>query len=792
MEYGLRKTYLSLVISSIFTASLSVSAYAAPCGDDSITQICEQDKFAAGEFYTISPGDGVSIGSEDNHFVLNGDGYERYDPLAHFYAEIVSGTVKYTEMNNSRLIVSGMTADDATSTRYDGRAENTTLNDSLMWVTTTADQTVAKGKSEVIVSTQFAKEGSTWVQWNDDGSVFWSAPLVTNSRYYDTSGERIRGIKREDKNWDTLAVSQNSVFFDSSHQTVLLNGHSIDAEFNDNSAQQVEEQGLSSGARFYGSASQLISEYGEAKDTSLNDHAYSRVNVRGLLSGTTQVNDAAILYMDTAGRDGAVADKVVLNGENSALVVNYSDENDAFATVNELNMIGGTVSFENGGADNYVNLHLGSLSGSGVFNFNTTLNQGKGNTLFVDNASGSHKVMITDSGEEITSAENLTLNIINDKSSGADFSLASISGENIAAVDGGTYMYSLKQQSGKDGLAGNVWYLGADWQADQEPEPEPEITTPLTPPIVSKKTTPSTDAVLNMASASQFIFDGELQTLRQRKGDLKTGVGHDYGTWGRYLTNNTRVETSSGAAYKLQQDGLEIGVDKAISLAAGKLVLGGFTAYSNNKLKNARGGNSDIDSYSLGVYATYLDNLGYYLDGVIKANRFNHSLNARMTSGNTAKSEYHQNAIGAAIETGYNYQAGWGMFIEPYLRASYFSAESKSITLNNGMKADIDQSRSAKGEAGVTVGKAFDLNNGAKLSPYVRAAIEREFIRSNKVRINQRNDFNNDFSGDIGKYGVGLSAQITAQTSLYMEMDYRKGSQVETPIEGNLGFRINF
>ncbi|GKX61983.1 autotransporter [Pragia fontium] len=788
MEYGLRKTYLSLVISSIFTASLSVSAYAAPCGGYSVKNVCEQDKFGPDEFYSISPGDGVSIGSEDHHFILNGDGYELYNPQAHFRAQITSGTVKYTEMNNSRLNIS-LTSFSGNSTSYYGRAENTTLNDSLMWVTTTADQTVAKGKSKIVVSTQFSNRGEAFVSVNDDGSISY-APLVTNSRYYDTSGEMLWGIRDESKNWDTQATTQNSVFFDHSEQVIESSGHSIDAEFNDSSNQWVKVEGVSSGARFYGSAMQLISAGGEAKDTSLNDHASSRVGMGGLLSGTTQLNDAATLYMDTAGRDGAVADKVVLNGENSALVVNYSDENDAFATVNDLNMIGGTVSFENGGADNYVNLHLGSLSGSGVFSFNTTINQGKGNTLFVDNASGSHKVMITDSGEEITSAENLTLNIINDKSSGANFSLASISGENIAGVDGGTYMYSLKQQSGKDGLAGSVWYLGADWQPAQEIEPE--IMSPLTPPNGSKKTTPSTDAVLSLASASQFIFDGELQTLHQRKGDLKTGVGHDYGTWGRYLTNNTRVETSSGAAYKLQQNGVEIGVDKAISLDSGKVLIGGLTAYSNNKLKHARGGNSEIDSYSLGIYATYLDNLGYYLDGVIKANRFNYSLNARMTSGNTVKSDYHQNAIGAAIETGYNYQAGLGMSIEPYLRASYFSAESKNITLNNGMKADIDQSHSAKGEVGIIVGKAFDLNNGAKLSPYVRAAIEREFIRSNNVRINQRYDFNNDFSGDIGKYGVGLNAQITAQTSLYMEMDYRKGSQVETPIEGNLGFRFNF
>ena len=295
-----------------------------------------------------------------------------------------------------------------------------------------------------------------------------------------------------------------------------------------------------------------------------------------------------------------------------------------------------------------------------------------------------------------------------------------------------------------------------------------------------------------MASANQFIFDGELQSLRFRKGDLSASKGQNAGIWGRYLTNNTHVESTNNAAYRMQQNGFEIGGDKVFTLESGYLLAGAFTSYSDNSLKHARGGNSSIDSYSIGAYLTYFDNSGYYIDGVLKANRFSNSLNARMTSGSSARSDYHQNAIGGALEAGYHYSFADTWFAEPYLRTSYFIAESKDITLNNGMKANIDNNRSAKAEIGSTFGTQFSLSNGTDIKPYIRVAVEREFIKSNNVTINRNNDFNNDFSSNAGKYGAGVNVQMTSTTTLYAEANYRNGQHVESPLMGNVGFRINF
>ncbi|WP_038942852.1 autotransporter outer membrane beta-barrel domain-containing protein, partial [Yersinia pestis] len=131
-------------------------------------------------------------------------------------------------------------------------------------------------------------------------------------------------------------------------------------------------------------------------------------------------------------------------------------------------------------------------------------------------------------------------------------------------------------------------------------------------------------------------------------------------------------------------------------------------------------------------------------------------------------------------------------FVEPYVRTSYYTAQDKDIALNNGMTANIDNNRSAKGEIGTHLGTKIDLNNGAIIRPYAKVAIEREFIKSNTVTINQVNDFNNDLSGHTAKYGLGMDINLMKQTSVYAEANYRNGTHVESPIMANIGFRINF
>ncbi|MEG0533611.1 MAG: autotransporter outer membrane beta-barrel domain-containing protein, partial [Citrobacter sp.] len=144
-----------------------------------------------------------------------------------------------------------------------------------------------------------------------------------------------------------------------------------------------------------------------------------------------------------------------------------------------------------------------------------------------------------------------------------------------------------------------------------------------------------------------------------------------------------------------------------------------------------------------------------------------------------------------SIETGFNYPLSDIVWVEPYIRGTYFVTDSQNFTLDNGMQAHTGVTRSARVELGSSLGVNYTIGD-KNIRPYVRAALENEFIKSNNVTVNETDEFNNDFSGIVGKYGIGISANVSDKASVYAEANYRKGHNIESPIVANLGFRINF
>ncbi|SMG62100.1 autotransporter outer membrane beta-barrel domain-containing protein, partial [Cedecea sp. NFIX57] len=306
------------------------------------------------------------------------------------------------------------------------------------------------------------------------------------------------------------------------------------------------------------------------------------------------------------------------------------------------------------------------------------------------------------------------------------------------------------------------------------------------------KTTRSTDALLGALSSGLFISDGEMQSVRSRRGDLQNGSQDEGGVWGRYLNNNTHVHAAGTAAYRLEQNGMELGGDKILNVGNDRLALGLFGNYSKNNLKQDRGNSSSVDSWGTGVYATWFGAQGYYVDGVVKYNHFSTNVRSQTETGRSVTGNFDQNGLGASLETGYRFTLPAAMFVEPYVRASYFTADGKDVKLSNGLEAKADRLQSIRGEAGVSAGKRFDLNGGVTVSPYVTVAVEQEFDKDNNVRMNDAYNFNNDFSGTTGRYGLGVTSQLTHNASVYLEANYRKGEHVESPVTGNAGFRVSF
>ncbi|WP_312742073.1 autotransporter outer membrane beta-barrel domain-containing protein [Cedecea neteri] len=456
------------------------------------------------------------------------------------------------------------------------------------------------------------------------------------------------------------------------------------------------------------------------------------------------------------GQAGTISSMAI----NSNSLWKMADSDD----IGNLAMNNGTVDFGHDIAVNrslttsaFRTLTVDSLSGNGTFNMATDLAANTGDLLNVNgNATGSYTLAIKNTGAE-PEKNGPALQVVHTGSGDAQFALAG------GVVDAGVWEYDLAQR-------GNDWYLEQAASGD---------------------VTPSTNAILSMASAPQFIFNGELENLRQRKGELRDGPASEGGVWGRYLTNDTHISGAAGSAYRMEQNGMEFGSDKVIETSNGKWLLGAFVSYTDNNMKYDRGGNSSIASTSGGLYATWFAPGGLYVDGVVKANRFKNKLQAQMSDGTGTSGNYDQTGFGGSLEAGWTLSLADNYWAEPYSRVTWFRAQSRNVSLDNGMTASLDADKSFQGELGINTGKTFAVRN-MTLKPYLKLAIAREFIKHNNVNVNDSYDFNNDFSGNTGRYGAGLDMQISKTTSVYAEANYQNGNHVETPIMANAGFRISF
>ena len=508
------------------------------------------------------------------------------------------------------------------------------------------------------------------------------------------------------------------------------------------------------------------------------DALQAKANVTTQSGTTLTLDNGTILTGNVAGDSTGAGDMAVKGASVWHL--------DGDSTVGALTLDNGTVDFRPSTttrltpAFQAVSLALGSLSGSGMFRMNTDIASHTGDMLKVaGNASGNFVLDIKNTGREPVSA-GAPLQVVQTGGGDAMFTL------NGGKVDAGTWEYGLSKEN-------TNWYLKADTPPPVTPPTNPDAGKPDsgTSSSPDRRTSKSADAVLGMATAPVYVFNSELQNLRFRHGDFMQNTRSPGGVWGRYTGSDNRISGGASSGYSLTQNGFETGGDKVFDLGESHLAVGAFVSYTDNSISHNRGGDSTIGSTGGGLYATWFDNDGYYVDGVLKYNRFSNELRTRMSDGTAVKGDYSQNGFGGSLEAGKTFSLNDNTWAQPYVRTTAFRTDAKDISLNNGMKASIGTTKSLQAETGVNLGMNLDIA-GKTVKPYLKAAISHEFSDNNKVRINDRYDFTNNISGTTGKYGAGVSAQLTPNAEVWAEANYQKGVNIESPVTGSVGFRINF
>lgn len=497
--------------------------------------------------------------------------------------------------------------------------------------------------------------------------------------------------------------------------------------------------------------------------------------IAGKLTGNTVLNGGATTFAKTAvvsGKidatknsfiavhDGANTQDVDLNLAGNMVLVSQAQAAANFArsaravsnnqpaqfAFKDVKLSGGNIDMSKSNAQ----LTMKSLAGKGGFNLGSALNNHAGAPLnVIGNADGDFDIQIDSSGVAPTN-----LNVMNVKGkNSSNLRLAN------GPVDLGNYQYNLVS----DGNGG--FKLVADKTA----------------------LTPSSAGALAIANTTPVIFDAELSSIHNRL-DAQRSTGNESGVWANYLNNNYQVK-GTAANFDQKLNGVTIGGDKAIDLGEATLSLGGFASHSSSNIKSDYQSSGSVESNSLGAYAQYLANSGYYFNTVLKTNQFKQNLSV-ISKGNNASGATNFSGLGLAVKAGKHITVD-AMYVSPYVGLSSFTSGKAKQQLSNGMVIENQGSRTTTGTLGVNTGYRFVLNNGVSIAPYGALSYAHDLSARNDVMINKEK-FDNSQKGSRTNAGVGINVNLTRNLSVNSEVMLSKGKKVETPITINLGVAYTF
>lgn len=499
------------------------------------------------------------------------------------------------------------------------------------------------------------------------------------------------------------------------------------------------------------------------------------------LSGAIQANarNSQLLLEDGSSLSGTAHGLNVLTLNQSAWDMTGSSR------IGQLNLAEGQVRFS--GPSHSVLAIDGDLTGNGTFMMNSDLASEQGDLIKVGGSiEGAHTLVVEDSGHE-PAAANGKLMVVDGNGGAGGFSLYG------GHVDAGAFRYTLEQRA-------NDWYLvNTAGVAPVDPPVDPidppvDPVNPINPvdPVIPVDPAPAhLSAGANAAIASQTaaatLWNAQMNTLVKRLGELRLGQDEG-GVWTRAIGSRYNIAEHSSRAFSQNNSGVEIGADKAIGVASGKVYVGGMLGTAKSELNFGEGASGQIDSRMLGVYATYLNDNGVYVDSVLKYSRFDNDLKLPTNLGNAVKGSYSANGYGVDVEVGKHIQLKDGWFVEPQVELSATRTTGANYTASNGLRVDSAAMNSLQSRVGSLFGRSLELGNGMRAQPYVKASYIAEHAGDSHVRVNGHK-LKSELPGNRAELGLGGILQVSERSKLSLDAEFAKGNDIEQPWGVTLGYR---
>lgn len=282
----------------------------------------------------------------------------------------------------------------------------------------------------------------------------------------------------------------------------------------------------------------------------------------------------------------------------------------------------------------------------------------------------------------------------------------------------------------------------------------------------------------DLAKSHAVVWRSELSSLTDRMATLRT-LPESVGTWARYTGGNLE-----GDNVDFDFNSIEVGFDTRVT---DTMTIGVSFVYTNGD-NDLAAGSAETDAYKLGLYASYMNESGSFLDAMLKVGRIDADFD--LNNGYAEKGDYMYSGVIAGVEVGHHFKLN-SFFVEPQVQLtySYLAAET---TTTNVRTIEFDSMKSLIARVGVMGGVKFAENRGAA---YVSAHYNHDFlgdVDGSFYNASQRVSFGEELDSDWGVVSVGADYDFTNTFKGFVDLSRSFGGDIEEKWRVNLGARYMF
>ena len=510
-------------------------------------------------------------------------------------------------------------------------------------------------------------------------------------------------------------------------------------------------------------------------DSGTVDISLESSSLHGALRESASGNMVNQFNIDATSRWQMTDTSVVNDLQNSGLIAFSVPVNDQFKTLN----VEGDYTSNNGSF--LLNARLGDDTSP------------SDRLIFKGEVSGTSKVSVNNAGGlgALTSGDGIQL-IDAEKATQDAF-------EQDGRISAGAYDYTLFA-GGKEGVFNGDWYLRSTYVSPVDPElPNYRSEVPL--------------AMVAPALANRFglamlgTYNDRQNASTQKDSNFWVrmfGESGDIGSAGGSDQDRLNDFYHDGPSYSYKLGGIQVGVDlyrgetQNGSLNIGGLYAGVGRAEADvERVYGGDAGSAKLNGYSVGGYWTHLNSAGWYTDLVLQGTRFDP---IRMDSTGNVGMRTQGWAGTSSLEAGYKLRLADGWGLEPQAQLIY-----QHVSLDNTQdmfgRFDFEDTNTVYSRIGARLTRDWTAADGRIYSAWVRANLWHTMSGGATTTFadlngNNRVALNSDLGGTWGQLGLGISAQLKNNVSLFANGDYshslgQNGAR-SSIVSGNVGLKVKW